>query len=84
MVYNKFLGSFLKMASVFVLINLTTNLAYGKIELKNLFKALKTIEKLYENMYKIVYFEILKKIISKNGKMSNQKLGNIKNLGNLG
>ena len=35
-------------------------------------------------MYKIVYFEILKKIISKNGKMSNQKLGNIKNLGNLG
>ena len=35
-------------------------------------------------MYKIVYFEILKKIISKNGKMLNQKLGNIKNLGNLG
>ena len=37
MVYNKFLGSFLKMASVFVLINLTTNLAYGKIELKKCF-----------------------------------------------
>ena len=56
----------------------------AKLNQKNAFKALKTIEKLCENMYKIVYFEILNKIISKNGKMSNQKLGNIKNLGNLG
>ena len=53
---------------------------------KALLKALKTIGNLYENMYKIAYFEKLKKnpLFQKNEKVSNWKLANFETVENLG